>query len=301
MYRPAGPTWKISKRTQAEIREIHRTLPVMLLFLFGRKRCRWTRTRRHLSSDLGERTMRMSSSLVAPSAVAILSTALLCGLTGTAMSQTTPSSSTSLPGVTVEAPKQVARPPQAGAVGKHGCRSPESAGRRTPAQTATRTPPPAPGSVLAKLKELERTSSNCTDGCQSSFKYGNQPWNGCSVSGADIFSATCRNVRNFKTYAECTEHGLFLAGTAMASGGIAAACSPEESWPGRSFRSPNSSDQRIDNSHTFDSAKSMRPSGTLAIVIARLASWSAVAPMKSGGICSALALNKQNDRASNHS
>jgi hypothetical protein len=33
MYQPAGPTWKISKRTQAEIREIHRTLPVMLLFL----------------------------------------------------------------------------------------------------------------------------------------------------------------------------------------------------------------------------------------------------------------------------
>jgi hypothetical protein len=76
-----------------------------------------------------------------------------------------------------------------------------------PAETATRTPPPAPGSVLAKLKELERTSSNCTDGCQSSFKYGNQPWNGCSTTG-DIFSATCRNVRNFKTYAECTEHGL---------------------------------------------------------------------------------------------
>jgi hypothetical protein len=35
MYRPAGPTWKISKRTQAEIREIHRTLPVMLLFLLA--------------------------------------------------------------------------------------------------------------------------------------------------------------------------------------------------------------------------------------------------------------------------
>jgi hypothetical protein len=33
MYRPAGPTQKISKRTHAEIREIHRTLPVMLRFL----------------------------------------------------------------------------------------------------------------------------------------------------------------------------------------------------------------------------------------------------------------------------
>jgi len=62
---------------------------------------------------------------------------------------------------------------------------------------------------MAKLAALEKTSSNCTDGCQTSFKYGNQPWNGCSTTG-DIFSATCRNVRNFKTYQECTEHGLLL-------------------------------------------------------------------------------------------
>jgi len=34
MYRSAGLTQKISKRTPAEIREIHRTLPVTLLFLF---------------------------------------------------------------------------------------------------------------------------------------------------------------------------------------------------------------------------------------------------------------------------
>jgi hypothetical protein len=34
----------------------------------------------------------------------------------------------------------------------------------------------------------------------------------------------------------------------MASGGIAAACSQGESWPGRSFRSPNSSDQDVGNS-----------------------------------------------------
>jgi hypothetical protein len=60
-------------------------------------------------------------------------------------------------------------------------------------------------------EELERTSSNCTDGCQTSFKYGNQPWNGCSGSEANFkFSATCRNVRNFKTYQECRENGLFL-------------------------------------------------------------------------------------------
>ena len=62
---------------------------------------------------------------------------------------------------------------------------------------------------MARLAQLERTSGNCTDGCQTSFKYGNQPWNGCSSTG-DTFSPTCRNVRNFKTYAECTEHGLFV-------------------------------------------------------------------------------------------
>jgi hypothetical protein len=33
MYRAAGPTWKISKPSGAEIREIHRTLPLTPLFL----------------------------------------------------------------------------------------------------------------------------------------------------------------------------------------------------------------------------------------------------------------------------
>lgn len=60
--------------------------------------------------------MRMSSSLVAPSAVAILSTALLCSLTGPAMSQTGPrvGGVTSLPDVVVEAPKQLDRPKKPG-------------------------------------------------------------------------------------------------------------------------------------------------------------------------------------------
>ena len=60
--------------------------------------------------------MRFSSPFVASLALANLSTALLlCGLSGTAMSQTaTPSggATTSLPNVVVEAPKQVARPKQ---------------------------------------------------------------------------------------------------------------------------------------------------------------------------------------------
>jgi hypothetical protein len=156
--------------------------------------------------------MKMSSSLVAPSAVAILSTALLCGLGGPAMSQTAPSSSTSLPSVTIQAPSEVARQPrkpvQSASTGA-GRRAAPAA--RTSAQRPTRTAPPAPGSVMAKLAQLERTSSNCTDGCQTSFKYGNQPWNGCSASGADFgFSATCRNVRNYKTYFECKDTSQFL-------------------------------------------------------------------------------------------
>ena len=46
--------------------------------------------------------MRFSSSLVAPSAIAILSTSLLCGLSGTAVSQTTTGSAAPLPSVTVD-------------------------------------------------------------------------------------------------------------------------------------------------------------------------------------------------------
>jgi hypothetical protein len=151
--------------------------------------------------------MRMSSSLVVPSAVAILSTALLCSLAGAAMSQTTPS--TALPSVTVVAPKEATRPHRPVQSANTGGGRRTAPATQTPAQTATGTPPPAPGSVMAKLAQIERTSSNCTDGCQTSFKYGNQPWNGCSSTG-DTFSPTCRNVRNFKTYAECTEHGLFI-------------------------------------------------------------------------------------------
>jgi hypothetical protein len=143
--------------------------------------------------------MRLSSRFVAPSAVAFLSTALLCGLSGTAMSQT------ALPSVTVVAPKQVARP--------HRPARPANttaAHHTLPAtQTHAQAPSAAPNSTLARLAEIERTSSNCTDGCQTSFRHGNSPWNGCSASG-DTFSPTCRNVRNFQTYFECREHGLFL-------------------------------------------------------------------------------------------
>jgi hypothetical protein len=64
---------------------------------------------------------------------------------------------------------------------------------------------------MAKFAAIERTSSSCNDGCESSFKRGNQPWIGCSTTGAEFgFSPTCRNGRNYKTYFECRDGGLFL-------------------------------------------------------------------------------------------
>jgi hypothetical protein len=153
--------------------------------------------------------MRMSSSLVAPSAVAVLSTVLL---SGTAASQTATGPTNQLPSITVQAPQQVARPhrPKAGAAGANRVATrPTSPAPQTPPTSAQK---PAPGSVMARIAALEKTSSNCTDGCQTSFKYGNQPWNGCSGSSGDFtLSTTCRNGRNYKTYQECRETGMFLA------------------------------------------------------------------------------------------
>ena len=151
--------------------------------------------------------MRMSSSLVAPSVVAVLSTVLL---SGTAASQTA-TGPNQLPGITVQAPQQVARPhrSKAGAAGANTIAArPTSPAPQAPPTTAQK---PAPGSVMARIAALEKTSSNCTDGCQTSFKYGNQPWNGCSTSGDFTLSTTCRNGRNYKTYEECREGGMFLA------------------------------------------------------------------------------------------
>jgi hypothetical protein len=186
--------------------------------------------------------MRMSSSLVAPSAIAVLSTVLL---SGTAASQTATGLANQLPSITVQAPKQVARPvvrPQRQApVANTVAARPTSPAPQTPSATAQN---PAPGPVMARIAALEKTSSNCTDGCQTSSKYGNQPWNGCSGS-AGSFSTTCRNVRNYKTYQECRESGVFLAWKHWETWWIAAACMPRANFPGRSSRSPSSSDQDV--------------------------------------------------------
>jgi hypothetical protein len=146
--------------------------------------------------------MGFSSSLVAPSAIAILSTALLCGQSGTAVPQTATGAAAQLPGITVVSPNRVATQPQ------RATRVASTVATR-PTSPATQTPPPATGSMMAKFAALEKTSSNCTDGCQTSFRSGNAPWNGCNASGG-VFSPTCRNVRHFKSYAECVDNGVLL-------------------------------------------------------------------------------------------
>ena len=155
--------------------------------------------------------MRTSSSLVALSAIAILSTSSLCGLSGTAASQTATGSATQLPSVVVVSPKQVARPQKPQEVAQPPQRPTRVANTiaSRPTSPSTQTLPPAQGSMMAKLAALEKTSSSCTDGCQTSFKSGNAPWIGCNASGG-VFSPTCRNGLNFKTYAECVEKGVLL-------------------------------------------------------------------------------------------
>ena len=153
--------------------------------------------------------MRMSSSVVAPSAVANLAIALLCGLGGPAMSQTTPNST--LPSITVEAPKQTARPQReersqgSGRVVHRGRTS-------RSVQTATGTPEAARGPVMVKLARLEREASSCNDGCESSFRRGKDPWVGCSESAGwnSVFSATCKDTLTHRDYVQCTETKMFL-------------------------------------------------------------------------------------------
>jgi hypothetical protein len=159
--------------------------------------------------------MRMSSSLVAPAAVALLSIALLCGLSGTAMAQT-PSGGSPLPSITVQAPKpRVVRPEKPPReVVREPVRTAVYPGRSpSPSPTtATGSGPLAGESPLARLRRLERMSGTCVGGCQTSFRVGNRPWIGCSASGwpALAHPGTCRNIYGYKSYTECTETSHFI-------------------------------------------------------------------------------------------
>jgi len=154
--------------------------------------------------------MRSSLGLLAPSAIAILSTALL---SGTAASQTATGSATPLPSITVDAPKQVTRPHRPEVTQQGSGRVGHRAGRTSRSnQTGTGTPSAARGPVMAKLARLEREASSCNDGCESSFKRGKDPWVGCSESAGyySVFSATCKDTLTYKSYADCVETKMFL-------------------------------------------------------------------------------------------
>jgi hypothetical protein len=158
--------------------------------------------------------MRLSSGSVAPVAIALLSTALLSSLSGAAMSQTATGSGTELPKITVEAPRQVARPQRPEVAPSQGSgRVAHRAGRTSrSAPSATGTPSVARGPVMAKLARLEREASSCNDGCESSFRRGKDPWVGCSESAGyySVFSATCKDTLTHRDYGQCVETKMFL-------------------------------------------------------------------------------------------
>jgi hypothetical protein len=150
--------------------------------------------------------MRFSSRIVGSSSVLSI-TLLLCGLNGAVMSETVRHSggATSLPGVMVEAPRQVMRPQMP---------KQRAAARTTPSLRTVSTaqgPSASPTSTSAKLAKLANATGSCVGGCVTSFRSGDAPWHGCSASGWPALSTTCRNVANYKTYAECRDAGL-LAG-----------------------------------------------------------------------------------------
>jgi hypothetical protein len=157
--------------------------------------------------------MSMPSSIVAPSAVAILSTLLLCSPSA---SQTATGSNAPLPDITVEAPKQAARPhrsPQVEhrVVSRRAFRTAQGPSSSADASSTTGRAPKGP--VMRRIASLEARASSCNGGCETSFKTGNAPWIGCSESAGrlGVFSATCRDTLTYKDYADCVETKWFLA------------------------------------------------------------------------------------------
>jgi hypothetical protein len=162
--------------------------------------------------------MRLWSRFAAPSAIAILSIALLCSPSGTALSQTATGSATPLPAVTIEAPKQVARPHtperQANSVTSHRTVASHRASPTAQAPSSISQVRPGPaGSVLGRLAKLEKSSSSCNGGCETSFKTGNAPWVGCSFSTGGYATAlpspTCTDTLTYKSFLDCMEKKQF--------------------------------------------------------------------------------------------
>ena len=164
------------------------------------------------ASVLKGHVMRLSSKFVAPSALAFLSSVLLCN---PAASQTATGAAAPLPSVTVEAPKQAARPKQVVNTGISRRTSSTGHTRSATAQRSTaRTASAAPESPLARIARLEKVASSCNGGCATSFPVGKEPWVGCSEAGAGEtsghFSSTCRDTITHRNYVECVETKVFL-------------------------------------------------------------------------------------------
>ncbi|MCP3464907.1 hypothetical protein [Bradyrhizobium sp. CCGUVB23] len=148
--------------------------------------------------------MKLSSSAVAPSILAMFATVFLCGPASSQGSATS-----TLPGVTVNAPEQAARP-------HHLQRGSSNTGtsRRTTGTSTAQTPVFAPNSTLGRLAKLEREARSCNGGCETSFRVGNAPWVGCSLAAGGYdssnFSPTCTDTLSYNTYAQCVETKAFL-------------------------------------------------------------------------------------------
>ena len=158
---------------------------------------------RHFRPGFGGHVMRLPSSFVAAFAAV-----LLCG---PAASQTPTGSAKPLPSITVEAPKQVARP------NVHRQVANTVATRRrssTTQMSSSIARTPSQDSVLGRIAKLEKVASNCNGGCESSLPHGKDPWVGCSESGGGQttgpFSATCRDNLTYKSYVDCVETKMFL-------------------------------------------------------------------------------------------
>jgi hypothetical protein len=150
-----------------------------------------------------EIAVKLPSSLaVASGSIALL----MCGLNGPAIAQTATTLGDvprSLPGVSVERPAEVAR---------HKSRRHAVTGA-TVSQPSLTTPQAilaAPISDTAKLAKYASITGSCVGGCTTSFRQGDAPWHGCSISAWPALSPTCRNVGNFKTYEECRAIGMLL-------------------------------------------------------------------------------------------
>jgi len=135
--------------------------------------------------------MKTSSLFAASLAVAFLSQAATPSFCAT----------TALPGVVVEAPKQVVR-----------------AEKPKPRAVTRNTAPFETSRISSADRELAKLpnaiTGSCVGGCQTSFRSGDRPWVGCSWS-AGTLSLTCRNEGHYKTYNECTTAAVAIGWRGM--------------------------------------------------------------------------------------